>query len=410
MRVVVADNADKSGVRSTRLRMAAFARRVTHGQFSHPGTGVYELIPKYPNELTKDQQRTVESTIRAMWLSLFGQEVDEQPEVLEWPREFWRRSRELVGCRAAFQREERVMPEADGPLDPEPLMRVSEMSAILVALDQLGDLLQSEQTAFLSDPEADDPNEVLLGLASRMYRLLYAFLDRPSSWVPDTAALHLRPLVDARILSGWLIAKNDRALFEAYRSHGLGRLKLLREHIKEDLGDDPPENAREMLEQFDHRVNLEREDWTQPVNLSSRCRSEARPRSLSRAACFVRTLGSFTGVSQRNMAIAAGLKREYDLSYAPLSGANHGEWPTVRDVDMTICTEPLHRGHRVGKFGPASRTVRPEPVFAALGLARDGIGEVFGHYGRDVRQAFEPLENAIAAAVYEHDDDGRRKP
>jgi hypothetical protein len=33
-------------------------------------------------------------------------------------------------------------------------------------------------------------------------------------------------------------------------------LKLLHEHIKEDLGDDPPESAREMLEHFDRRVNL----------------------------------------------------------------------------------------------------------------------------------------------------------
>jgi hypothetical protein len=184
--------------------------------------------------------------------------------------------------------------------------------------------------------------------------------------------------VDARILSSWLITKNDPALFEAYRSHGLGRLKLLREHLKEDLGDDPPESAREMLEQFDRRVNLEREDWTQSVNL-----------------------GAFTSVSQRDMAIEAGLKREYDLSFAPLSSANHGDWPAVRDVDMSFCTEPLHRVHRVGSFGPPSRTLRPEPVFVALGLARDGIGEVFEHYGSDVRQAFKPVENALSAAAYE---------
>jgi hypothetical protein len=383
LRSIVADNAAKASVRSTRLRMAAFSRRVVHGQFSHPGTGVYELIPKYPGGLTNDGQRAVESTIRALWLSLFGAEVDEQPDLLEWPREFWRRSRELVGCRVAFQREERAMPETDGPINPEPLMRLSEMNAILVALDALGDRLRSEQLAFLSDPEADEPNEVLLGLASRMYRLLYAFLDRPSAWVPDTAALHLRPLVDARILSGWLITRNDKALFEAYRSFGLGRLKLLHEHIKDDLGDDPRGGAREMLEQFDRRVNLEREDWTQSVNL-----------------------GAFTDANQRDMAIAAGLKREYDLSYAPLSSANHGDWPAVRDVDMTLCSEPLHRLHRIGSFGPPSRTLRHEPVFAALGLARDGIGQVFDHYGRDVRQAFEPVEQALSAALYEDDDPG----
>jgi hypothetical protein len=386
LRSLVADNADKYSVRSTRLRMAAISRRVTHGRLFHPGTGVYELIPKYPGGLTEDEQRQVESTMRAMWLASFGQETSEQPRLLDWPREFWRRSRELVACRVAFHREERAMTQTDGPLDPEPLMQVADMHAILIALDQLGERLRTEQTAFLKDPEADEANEVLLGLASRMYRLLSGFLARPSAWVPDTAALHLRPLVDARILAGWLLVKNDPALFDAYRAHGLGRLKLLREHIKEDLGDDPPERAREMLEQFDRRVNLETEDWSQPVSL-----------------------GAFTVVSQREMAIQAGLKREYDLSYAPLSAENHGDWAAVRDGDTVLCTEPLHGAHRVGRFGELSRTLRHEPVFAALSLAQDGIAGIFDHYGRDMREDFGLVEHALAHALYEQPEgpDGR---
>ncbi len=55
LRSLVADNADKYSVRSTRLRMAAFSRRVTHGRLSHLGTGVYEFIPKYPGGLTKGE-------------------------------------------------------------------------------------------------------------------------------------------------------------------------------------------------------------------------------------------------------------------------------------------------------------------------------------------------------------------
>jgi Family of unknown function (DUF5677) len=368
---LVADHADKVGVRATRLRMAAISRRVTHGKLSHSGMGVLELVPRYPSGLTKDGQLRVESAMRAVWLTMFGSEAEAHPETLEWPRKFWRRNRDLVACQVPFHREERPMSEKDGPLDPEPLMQVSEMSAILNALDQLGDRLRSAQTDFLSDPEADEPNELLLGLASRMYRLLSAFLNRPSAWVPDTAALHLRPLVDARILSGWLIAKNDPALFEAYRVHGLGRLKLLREHIKEDVGDNPPESAREMLEQFDRRVNLERDEMTQTVNL-----------------------GAFTSVSQRDMAIQAGLKREYDLSYAPLSSANHGEWPAVRDTDTVLCTEPLHAGHRVGRFGPPSRTLRPEPVFAAAASEREH-GVVYASWPR-IGSSSTPVDVRLA--------------
>jgi hypothetical protein len=71
---------------------------------------------------------------------------------------------------------------------------------------------------------------------------------------------------------------------------------------------------------------------------------------------------------------------------------------------MTLCSEPLHGTHRVGSFGPPSRTLRPEPVFAALGLATDGTSQVFEHYGRDVRQTFELVEQALSTAVYENDE------
>jgi len=198
---------------------------------------------------------------------------------------------------------------------------------------------------------------------------------------PIVASLHLRPLVDARILTGWLIARDDPSMFAAYREHGLGRLKLLREHIDADLGDALDERARELLDDLDRRVNLERDEWFQPVNL-----------------------GGFSGVSVREMAIDADLKREYDLSYAPLSSTNHGEWPTVRDSDTIVCTEALHGNHRVGAFRPPSRTLGPEPAFLGLDLARHGIRQVFGHYGYDVRKNFDAVESALREAAYEQED------
>jgi hypothetical protein len=158
LRSLVQDHVDKSSVATTRLRMAAFSRRVTHGKISHPGTGVFELFPKYPSGLSTRDQRQVESALRALWLNLFGLEVGEHPDVLDWPRDFWRRSRELVPCRIRLHREERQVTEEDGPLDPEPLMQLSEMRALLDALDDLGDHLRSEQTAVLEDPRVTSPD------------------------------------------------------------------------------------------------------------------------------------------------------------------------------------------------------------------------------------------------------------
>lgn len=381
LRSLVADHTDRFGVQETRLRMAAFSRRVTHGKMSHPGTGVFKLFPRYPNALTESEQRQVESVLRATWLAFFGHEAENYPDVLQWPRDFWRRNRELVGCEVPYEREEIEMPEEDGPLDPEPLMHASEMTRLLQSLDRLGDELRELQVESMSDPDSDESSAVLLGLASRMYRLLYALVERPSAWAPEVAGLHLRPLVDTRILVGWLVTRNDPEIFAAYREYGLGRLKLLREHIKSDLGDDLDDTARDMLEYLDRRVNLERDELFQPVNL-----------------------GSFAGVSPRDMAMEADLKREYDLSYAPLSSDNHGEWPSVRENDTIVCREALHGNHRVGAFAAPSRTLGPQPVVMALDLARDGISQVFKHYGMDVVERFDAVEVAFRDAAYERDE------
>jgi hypothetical protein len=381
MRSLIEDNRDKSGVRETRLRMAAISRAVIRGKLQDPD--ILEMGPKYPARLSSSEQNRFEAQMRASWMSFVGMESVKYPPN-EWPGDFWRRSRQLAPCRVRSEREEQEMPkEEDGPLDAEPLMQLSEMRAIVDACDALGKGLRATQLEVLRDPAADEPNAVLFGLASRMYRLLYTFIERPSAWAPDTASLHLRPIVDARILVGWLITRDDPEIFAAYREHGLGRLKLVREHIKADLGEDLDDSALEMLDYLDARVNLERDEWFQPVNL-----------------------GSFADVDVRKMAMEAGLKREYDLTYAPLSSENHGEWPTVRDDDTLLCEEPLHGDHRVGAFQPPEHMTSSAPVFAALGLTRAGVCQVFDHYGKDVRPAFDSVQKTLEQAVYADDGEG----
>ena len=250
------------------------------------------------------------------------------------------------------------------------------------ALDLLGEELRTAQQEVVGNPEADEPNAVLLGLASRLFSVLYAFLERPSAWVPTAAGYFVRPIVDTRILIGWLIIRDDAEIYAAYREHGLGRLKLLREHIKADLGDDLDDEAKEALDYIDRRVNLERDEWFQTVNL-----------------------GSFADVNPRQMAEEANLKRAYDLTYAPLSSSNHGEWPTVRENDTVICQEPLHGSHRLGAFAPPPHTIAAAPALLALDLAREGICQAFDYYRHDVQGKFDRLQEALERAAYTDDGD-----
>jgi hypothetical protein len=381
---IVTDNADKAGVRSTRLRMAAISRLVTHRKFMHSGDPLMQMVPKYPNGLSERDQRAVESMMRATWGTFFAIEVDRDPSAVVWAREFWRRSRHLVPCKfRVIESEIPVSDDTDGPVDPEPMVQLSELRAVLSAARRLGDRLRDAQLTAFSAPEGDHSTSVLFGMASRMYRLLVNFLDRPSSWAPATTSFYVRPLIETRIVSAWLSKMNDPTLIEAYREHGLGNLKLLRDHIKADFGEDGDSDVREFLEYLDRRVNLELDEWAQPVNV-----------------------GAFTDTTIRKMAIECDLKRLYDLSFVPMSSENHGEWPSVRDNDTAFCREPLHAGHRVGAFSGSSHTIGPQAVASALQIAEDGIVAIFDHYGIDVAHEFAPVRKAFEAAMYEREDEG----
>ena len=98
LRSLVDANADKGGVRSTRLRMAAISRLVTHRRFFHSGDSFMQMVPKYPKGLSERDQRAVESMMRATWGTLFGIEAERDPSALDWARDFWQRSRGLVPC------------------------------------------------------------------------------------------------------------------------------------------------------------------------------------------------------------------------------------------------------------------------------------------------------------------------
>jgi hypothetical protein len=383
VRSLVQDHTDKGGVRETRLRMAAIARNVVHRRIRHDGTETMSLVPRYPGGLSASEQGQVESVMRAMWGAMRAMDAEHDPQIAEWPRDFWRRNREMVPCSIPDPPRSEVIDvnEEDGPLDPEPQLHVSEMRDVLKALDDLGSALRTAQLDRDPSPEKNESAAVLLGLASRMFRLLHAFIERPSAWAPTTLPLHLRGIVDTRIQSAWLMHRDDRSVFEAYREHGLGHLKLLREHMKADLGDDVDPEAQHILDVLDAQVNLERDDWAQPVNL-----------------------GSYADVNMRQMAIEADLKREYDLVYAPYSSDVHGEWPSVRDEDTVVCKEPLHMGHRVGAFRAPSRTLRIDAVSMATRFAREGIVAVFDYFGVDVERKFEPLSEALARALYDDSD------
>jgi hypothetical protein len=383
LRGIVEDIQYRGSVWGTRARLAALVRLAINDKWKFAAGTSFETVPHYPHSLSSSEQKQLESAVRAAWLAMDKMQRVDDPDLGKWPQSFWSQCRRLAPCHVSKPESEEPLLVEDnaGSLDPEPLMRLPRMQAIIKALDGLGDALRTAQTESADEPDADPANGVVLGFASRLYRMLYAFLERPSIWVPDQALLYLRPIVDSRIVLAWLISRDEPDLFLAYQGHGRGRLKLLREHVKADFGDRPDGEAKEMIDRLDARVNLEREEMVQEVNV-----------------------GSFTNVTPRTMAEQAGLKSEYDLLYAPMSSINHGEWPSLRDLDTAPCEEPLHMGHRLGAFRAPSRYVSVDAPLRGFELARDGIVEAFRFYGVEVGDAFKSLEEALGGALPEGDE------
>jgi hypothetical protein len=185
-------------------------------------------------------------------------------------------------------------------------------------------------------------------------------------------------MVDTRILLAWLIAKDDPQLFERFKSFGSGRLKLHKLHLEDFVEAEELQGEFEgYLDYLEGRVNRETLEEFQAVDLG----------------------GNFAGVSIREMAIQADLKRLYDLDYAPLSAELHGEWQSLEEWDLAVSDDPLHQGHHFGAFSFAREGVAIQIVGHAYYLMADAVGEAFASLGLDVSPEIETCADAFTAAI-----------
>jgi hypothetical protein len=225
--------------------------------------------------------------------------------------------------------------------------------------------------------------EVDLALASRQVRLLRLLLSDAHLWNGASAAFVLRALVDGLITSSWLIAKNDSNLYLAFRAYGLGKLKLFKLHLEDHLemrGDEPSQDELDFLDQLEEEVSSELLEEFIDIDLG----------------------GTFAGVNVRQMAEEAGLKPYYNLAYQPYSSDAHGDWVSLKRVDLVHCRNPLHRYHRVARFGDRPEHFHAEVIQIAADVTENTVLKIFERYGGDVATAFREFEDAVLG----HDDVG----
>jgi hypothetical protein len=299
------------------LRMLPLGRLLKHGKiFFAQGIETVDLLPKYPTELSEEEQFRVQQFVRTLLTSTYPQIKPHASA--DWPKYFWRHNYDLVLCRPA------VLPlkgaRAIRPQEEETLARALDESAAIAReyLEQLTVKLRLD----LYDPTRD---EVFFGLFARLSRLFILSASDANLWARDMGGIMLRCLADTAITFSYLAVAATEEDFRRFREYGEGQEKLLMLHLQDNYPD------------------------TQSLEGRS---SDAIASELGGFIPEVLNieLGHWTKKDTRRLAIDAGLERLYRLVYTPTSSDLHGTWFSLKHSNLCRCVEVLHRFHRLPTY------------------------------------------------------------
>jgi hypothetical protein len=182
------------------------------------------------------------------------------------------------------------MTESDGNWE-EQLMKVmaTYIDIVREGLDERWKYIAVE----LYEPELQ---EVIGAILARQATLTTQLAGAPQMWNGHIAPLILRCMTDAHITLAWILKEPiERA--KRYILYGLGQEKLYIEHLKsgKDSGDESI--VDQLIEMRENWLNSQRHDFLTQVDV-----------------------GSWSGMTTRDMAEEAGCKSLYNYAYLPFSG------------------------------------------------------------------------------------------
>jgi hypothetical protein len=317
LRDLIVDLLDGQGELATAVRMAVFGRMLKSGRFVFPrDMPTLDLLPKYPDQCSPEERALVESFARAAMNAVFIS--DDNYGDRQWPRYFWRHNFDLTPCKA------KSIPLAGSkPVTKDQYESLTERLAknAIAARDYLDSLAQRLKYD-LYEPER---GEILHGLFARCVRLYLLVLENPPLWARDTTGIFLRCLVDSAITFCFLATKGSEEDFCKFRQYGEAQKKLLMLHLQDStIGD---------------------------TSIEGRAASDISEELGGFAAEMIQIdLGHWSKQDARKLAQAAGLEDYYRLVFSPTSADVHGTWASLKDSNLAICIEPLHRFHRLPTY------------------------------------------------------------
>lgn len=366
LRGLVVDLMDGQGALATDVRMCSFGRVVKSGKMLFPkNMPTVDLLPKYPEGCTTDERAIVESFVRA-GMNAYLTATDREGS--EWVKYFWRHNYDLAPCKPVLLPLRGSKPVRPDEFD-ELHDRVNENShAARSYLDRLAMRVQYD----LYDPGKD---EILHGLFARCTRLYLLVSENPTLWARDIAGIMLRCLVETGITFIYLATKGTEGEFRRFREHGEAQKKLLMLHLQ----DSHPE-----AESLEGRTATE---------ISAEVGTFA-------AEVLQIELGNWAKKDMRKLAQETGLQRLYRLVFSPTSADVHGTWASLKDSNLCVCGEPLHRYHLMPTYAEPPLYVATLVAAQELLLHAHGTGVASLGYPDDLD--LKPLPSAPT----ESDDEG----
>ncbi len=207
---------------------------------------------------------------------------------------------------------------ADDP-DVDPVGRLIE-HFVARSREELDDRL----TQWPTDLSRQEVHEVVGALLARQVTLASELASSPGIWNNSVAPLVLRAMADVYITAAWIM-KNPVDRSRMFIHFGLGQAKLQLEHRKADLAARDAESGEEdYLKALEAWINRQRFTFLTDVNV-----------------------GSWSGISTRQMAEESECLDFYNYVYTPFSACAHSTWQHVAIFNLKECRNPLHRFHSV---------------------------------------------------------------
>jgi hypothetical protein len=173
---------------------------------------------------------------------------------------------------------------------------------------------------FNIDLSVKEQYEVIAGIVARQITITIHFVSNSNIWTGDIAPIILRSLADNYINLAWILeSPQDRA--KKFILYGLGQEKLMIEHRKKQLLTDGQKPEEDELVQFSEKwINSQRYTFLTDVDL-----------------------GSWSGLSTREMAQQANCIDFYNFVYQPFSSAVHNMWNHIARYNLITSENVLHK-------------------------------------------------------------------